>query len=95
MKIHEFFNQCSVKSVDELTDEQVVDYFLEGNAGVGQKCAVELALHDYSECGFTKEEIIHSIRKAMSTKVKFGMTYITNESATGPSESKSRWVVEP
>lgn len=95
MKIQEYLNRCNVESVDELTDEQVVDYFLEGNAGVGQKCAVELALHDYSECGFTKEEIIDSLRKAMSTKAKFGMTYITNESATGPSESKSRWVVEP
>lgn len=95
MKIQEYLNRCNVKSVDELTDEQVVDYFIEGNAGIGQKCAVELALQDYSECGFTKNQIMTSLRKAMSSKMRFGMTYITNESAKGPSESNSRWVVEP
>lgn len=36
-----------------------------------------------------------SIRKAMATKVKFGMTYITNESAIGPYGKESRWVLEP
>lgn len=53
MNIQEYLKQCSVKSVDELTDEQVVDYYTKGNAGIAQKCAVELALQNYSECGFT------------------------------------------
>ena len=95
MNIQEYIKQCSVKSVDELTDEQVVDYYTKGNASIAQKCAVELALQDYSECGFTKDQIMTSIRKAMATKVKFGMTYITNESAIGPYGKESRWVLEP
>lgn len=95
MNIKEYLEQCSVKSVDELTDEQVVSYYTNGNAGITQKCAVELALQDYSKCGFTKIQIMTSIRKAMVTKVDFGMSYITNESAIGPSGKKSRWVVEP
>ena len=81
--------------MDELTDEQVVDYYTKGNAGIAQKCAVELALQGYSECGFTKDQIMTSIRKAMATKIKFGMTYITNESAIGPYGKESRWVLEP
>lgn len=44
MNIQEYLKQCSVKFVDELTDEQVVDYYTKGNAGIAQKCAVELAL---------------------------------------------------
>ena len=36
-----------------------------------------------------------SIRKAMATKVDFGMSYITNESAIGPTGKESRWVLEP
>lgn len=95
MKIREYLKQCSAKSVDELSDKQVLNYFLDGNAGIGQKCAVELALQDYSDSGFSLEQIMTSIRKSMKTKTKFGMTYITNESADGPSEGKSRWVVEP
>ena len=54
MNIQEYLKQCSVKSVDELTDEQVVTFYTNGNAGIAQKCAVELALQNYSECGFTK-----------------------------------------
>lgn len=46
MNIQEYLKQCSVKSVDELTDEQIVDYYTKGNAGIAQKCAVELALQD-------------------------------------------------
>ena len=95
MNIQEYLKQCSVKTVDELTDEQVVDYYTKGNAGIAQNCAVELALQDYSECGFTRDQIMTSIRKAMATKVKFGMTYITNESAIGPYGKEPRWVLEP
>ena len=95
MNIQEYLKQCSVKSVDELTDEQVVSYYTNGNAGIAQKCAVELALQDYSKCGFTKVQIMTSIRKAMATKVDFGMSYITNESANGPLNNKTGWVVEP
>ena len=75
--------------------EQVVDYYTKGNAGIAQECAVELALQDYPKCGFTIEQIMYSIRKAMKTKTKFGMSYITNESAIGPTGKESRWVLEP
>ena len=95
MNIQEYLKQCSVKSVDELTDEQVVTFYTNGNAGIAQKCAVELALQDYSKCGFTKVQIMTSIRKAMATKVDFGLTYITNESAIGPTGKEPRWVLEP
>ena len=95
MNIQEYLKQCSVKSVDELTDEQVVTFYTNGNAGIAQKSAVELALQDYSKCGFTKVQIMTSIRKAMATKVDFGLTYITNESAIGPTGKESRWVLEP
>lgn len=36
MNIQEYLKQCSVKSVDELTDEQVVDYYTKENAGIAQ-----------------------------------------------------------
>lgn len=55
MNIQEYLKQCSVKSVDELTDEQIVSYYTNGNAGIAQECAVELALQDYPKCGFTIE----------------------------------------
>ena len=37
MNIQEYLKQCTVKSVDELTDEQVVDYYKEPDIYIGQK----------------------------------------------------------
>lgn len=74
MNILEYLKQCSVKSVDELTDEQVVDYYTKGNAGIAQKCAVELALQDYSECGFTKDQIMTSIYNPQNEMLAFCKT---------------------
>lgn len=52
MNIQEYLKQCSVKSVDELTDEQVVDYYTKGNAGIAQKCAVVLYVKKLSPLGW-------------------------------------------
>lgn len=75
MNIQEYLKQCSVKSVDELTDEQVVDYYTKGNAGIAQKCAVELALQDYSECGFTKDQIMTSKSYGYKSKIWHDLYY--------------------
>ena len=40
MNIQEYLKQCAVKSVDELTDDQVVNYYIEPDFYLGQKCGV-------------------------------------------------------
>jgi len=95
MKIQDYLKQCNVGSVDELTDEQVIAYYDYPDVYVGQKCAVSVAMNFGRASGFTKQEIMASIRKSLSTGIEFRFYYITGESANGPSEIKSRWVMEP
>lgn len=60
MNIQEYLEQCSVKSVDELTEEQVVNYYKWPDIYIGQKCAVLSAIRDCSYKG-RKQESDHGI----------------------------------
>lgn len=95
MNIQEYLKQCSVKSVDELTDEQVVNYYKGSDIYIGQKCAVLCAVRDCDYIGINKATIMTSVRKALKTGQDFKLYYVDNESAFGPLENKVGWVVEP
>ena len=95
MNIQEYLKQCSVKSVDELTDEQVVNYYKGPDIYIGQKCAVLGAIRDCEDIGVSKATIMASVRKALKTGQDFKLYYVDSESANGPIENKTGWVVEP
>ena len=95
MNIQEYLKQCSVKSVDELTDEQVVNYYKGTDVYIGQKCAVLSAIRDFDYKGVSKNLIMESVRKALKTGQDFKLYYMDNESANGPIDNKTGWVVEP
>ena len=95
MNIQEYIKQCSVKSVDELTVEQVVDYYKEPDIYIGQKCDVLHAIRDCDYIGVSKNQIMASVRKALKTGQDFKLYYVDNESANGPVNNKTGWVVEP
>lgn len=95
MNIQEYIKQRSVKSVDELTDEQVVDYYKEPDIYIGQKCDVLHAIKDCDYIGVSKNQIMASVRKALKTGQDFKLYYVDNESANGPVNNKTGWVVEP
>ena len=95
MNIREYLKQCSVKSVDELTDEQVVNYYKGTDIYIGQKCAVLSAIRDCNYKGISKATIMASVRKALKTGQDFKLYYVDSESAVGPLENKVGWVVEP
>ena len=95
MNIQEYLKQCSVKSVDELTDEQVVNYYKGPDIYIGQKCAVLCAIRGCTYKGISKATIMASVRKALKTGQDFKLYYVDNESADGPLENKTGWVVKP
>lgn len=95
MAIIDYLKQCNVGSVDELTDKQVIAYYDEPDVLLEQKCAVSVAMEFGRNSGFSKTDIIASIRKSLSTGIDFRFYYITGESADGTSDIKSRWVMEP
>ena len=95
MNIQEYLEQCSVKSVDELTDEQVVNYYKGSDIYIGQKCAVLSAIRGCGYKGISKNLIMASVRKALKTGQDFKLYYVDNESADGPLNNKTGWVVEP
>ena len=95
MNIQEYLKQCSVKSVDELTDEQVVNYYRGPDIYIGQKCDVLHAIRDCDYIGISKKQIMASVRKALKTGQDFKLYYVDSESANGPLENNTGWVVEP
>lgn len=95
MNIQEYIKQRSVKSVDELTDVQVVDYYKEPDIYIGQKCDVLHAIKDCDYIGVSKNQIMASVRKALKTGQDFKLYYVDNESANGPVNNKTGWVVKP
>ena len=95
MNVVEYLKKCSVKSVDELTDEQVVNYYKGPDIYIGQKCAVLSAIRDCDYKGVSKNLIMTSVRKALKTGQDFKLYYVDNESANGPIDNKTGWVVEP
>ena len=95
MNIQEYLEQCSVKSVDELTDEQVVNYYKGPDIYIGQKCSVLSAIRDCDYKRVRKNLIMASVRKALKTGQDFKLYYVDNESADGPLNNETGWVVEP
>ena len=95
MNIQEYLKQCSVKSVDELTDEQVVNYYKGPDVYIGQKCAVLSAIRDCDYKGISKDLIMESVRKALKTGQDFKLYYMDNESDNGPIDNEIGWIVEP
>lgn len=89
MNIQEYLEQCSVKSVDELTEEQVVNYYKWPDIYIGQKCAVLSAIRDCGYKGVSKNLIMASVRKALKTGQDFKLYYVDNESANGPLNNKT------
>ena len=53
--------------MDELTDEQVVDYYKEPDIYIGQKCDVLHAIRDCDYIDVSKNQIMASVRKALKT----------------------------
>ena len=95
MIVQQYLKQCSVKSVDDLTDKQVIAFFNAPDIYIGQRCAVRNALRYCEKFGISKNRVIQSIRMSMKGDGEFKFCYITNESADGPSQSNGRWVIEP
>lgn len=59
------------------------------------KCAVLSAVRDCDYKGVSKNQIMASVRKALKTGQDFKLYYVDNESANGPLNNKTGWVVEP
>lgn len=95
MNIQEYLKKCSVKSVDELTDAQILAYYREPDVYIGQRCSVLFAVQDCEKYGVSKTVIFQSVRKALKTNQDFKFYYVDNESADGSVDNKVRWVVEP
>ena len=96
MEVQDFLKQCSVKSVDELTDEQVIAFFSYPDMHIGQRCAVRNALASCEQTGISKETILQSLRKSMDGAGDFRLYYVSNESADRSiNNNKTGWVVEP
>lgn len=95
MNIQEYLKQCSVSSIDELTDEQVIAFCTKENVGSIYALKIDFALNDLGWHTLDKKIIVSSIRKFLKGEGVFKFYLIDGESAVGPSDVETRWVVEP
>ena len=90
-RVNSYIKKLGFKSVEELTDEQVIDYYLD-------ECKhTELMLYaENALCQFEKDKVLASMRKSMSEDMLFYCGYIVNESCNGEYKpEKWGWILEP
>lgn len=86
MKVEEYLKKCKVRSVNELTDEQVVDYFIKRLAPKNSVVSVERAVNGWCGIPPQKEKALPLMREALSTGKRF-VAHITDIGEGGEGKS--------
>ena len=84
--IDDFLQICGVKSVDELSDSQVLDWASSGKMGLETENSVGVVVHGM--CGRKPpfRKAINMIRKAIKQNKTFTCAYVMHESCNGRHE---------
>lgn len=85
-----YLDAVGVKTIKDLSDEQVLDYFLRKNKNTWLEFYAENALRE-----FEKHKVISSMRKSMRDNIPFTCTYIVNESFGYYEPKEYGWILKP
>ena len=87
--IKEYLRQCKAKTVDDLSDEQVLAWARSGNMGLNTKVSAEIVEHGvFGECP-DRAKAISLLKNAIKKNKEFFCSYVEDESADGPNISKA------
>ena len=90
-RVKSYLKRLGIKSVRELTDEQLISYYLDECKNTELMFYAEMAFKN-----FEKGKVISSMRKSMEENVPFYCGYITNESCDGKYKPKEwGWILKP
>ena len=81
--IKEYLRFFNIKTIDDMTDEQVLDWARAGKMGVKTQVAVGIVEH--GECGRMpdKKKAVKLLKQAIKENKEFVCTYIMHESCNG------------
>lgn len=95
MKYTEYLKLCNVESVDDLTYEQLAEFFIHGNSSTWNKFEASLIMDSDRAFGYPidKEKCMEIMRKAMMTGKSFSIGLITGEGVyENPDEYRSSYL---
>lgn len=90
-----YLKKNGVKNVDELSDEQIEDFYSKEYKGCPPEWAYLTAKSAIESGGLTKERVMHSMRKSLEIGRLMECGYIINESTNGYTPKKTGWAIEP
>ena len=85
----EYLKQCDVNSVNDLSDKQILDYFLEGHGGRGNwSSAIDIKYYGYGmqKCDRDYKKAISLFREAFENGKTVDIQFIEGEGVVGLSE---------
>lgn len=85
--IIDYLRMCSVQSVDDLTDDQVMAWAKSGKMGLNTKNSVGIVEYGLFGEFPDRKKAITLLRQAIKEQKEFFCAYVENESCDGPDEA--------
>lgn len=87
--ITDYLRICNVQSIDDLTDEQVIEWAEAGKMGLQTELSVDTVMFGMFGVKPNKQEAIRLLKQAIKEKKTFYCSYVENESCDGPIEKNN------
>lgn len=85
--IEDYLILCRVRSIDDLTKDQVLAWAKSGKMGLGTKISVDIVEHGLFGEMPDMDKAIQLLKQAMKEQKEFFCAYVENESCEGPGET--------
>ena len=86
--IEEYLILCNVKSINDLTKDQVLAWARSGKMGLTTQISVDIVEHGLFGEMPNMDKAIKLLKQAMLEKKEFYCSYVENESCEGPLEKE-------
>lgn len=95
--VNEYLEKVGAKSVEELSDSQIERFYSSEHKGSPLEWAYLTACSGIESGGFTKSQVIESMRKSMEQGVMLECGYVMNETADGSvfTPNQTGWIIKP
>lgn len=86
-RISDYLSLCNVKSIDDLTNDQVLAWAKSGKMGITTQVSADIVENGFFDEMPNMEKAILLLKQAMKEGKEFICAYIESESCEGPIES--------
>ena len=96
-EVDKYLKEIQLTSIGQMSDEQIMDFFVKGYGGKDSKWSALVALTAVKNNELKIVDVVKSMKKAIADNTIFKCCYIENESARGIESlpSESGWILSP